>query len=245
MAAAETAVKPTDFPRRSYVYRVLEAAGARFAALGDAAVAMDFGKPPETELERARSLGIADLSPLPRTGLKGAGTVEWLSEQGLVIGPESNRAYAQAGSALAARLAPTEVLLLDGLAGEGRLIRRLEEAWRWGEEQPRKLIGYPMPRADSHCWFAVSGAQAPAMFAKICGADLRPAKFAEGAIAQISVAKISAIVIRHDLGPTTSFYLLADSASAEYLWHCVTDAMTEFEGGPVGLAALRGLAQPR
>jgi sarcosine oxidase subunit gamma len=238
-------VKPTDFPRRSYVYRVLEAAGARFEALGGCAVAMDFGKPVEMEIERAKKLAIADLSPLPRTGVKGAGTVEWLTEQGLVIGPESNKAYAQAGGALAARLAPTEILLLDGLAGEGRLIRRVNEAWRWGEEQPRRLIGYPMPRADSHCWFAVSGAQAPAMFAKICGVDVRPAKFAEGAIAQTSVARISGIVIRHDLGATFSCHLLADSASAEYLWHCVIDAMAEFEGGPVGLAALRALAQPR
>lgn len=244
MAAGAT-VKPTDFPRRSYVYRVLEAAGARFEALGEVAVAMDFGRPVEMEIERARKLAVADLSPLPRTGFKGAGTVEWLTEQGLVIGPESNRAYAQAGGALAARLAPSEILLLDGLAGEGRLIQRLNDAWRWGEERPRRLIGYPMPRADSHCWFAVSGTHAPAMFAKVCGVDLRPAKFAEGAIAQTSVARISGVVIRNDLGATLSYHLLADSASAEYLWHCVTDAMAEFEGSPVGLGALRALAQLR
>ena len=35
------------------------------------------------------------------------------------------------------------------------------------------------------------------------------------------------------------FYLLADSASGDYLWDCLLDAMMEFEGGPVGLAALQ------
>jgi hypothetical protein len=35
---------------------------------------------------------------------------------------------------------------------------------------------------------------------------------------------------------------LGDSASAEYLWDCLNDAMAEFDGAPVGLAALRGLA---
>ena len=38
-------------------------------------------------------------------------------------------------------------------------------------------------------------------------------------------------------------HLLADIASAEYLWGAVLDAMAEFGGRPVGLAALRILAE--
>ena len=34
---------------------------------------------------------------------------------------------------------------------------------------------------------------------------------------------------------------LADSASADYLWDCLQDAMNEFDGGPIGLTALREL----
>jgi sarcosine oxidase subunit gamma len=37
------------------------------------------------------------------------------------------------------------------------------------------------------------------------------------------------------------FHLLADSASADYLWEALLDAMAEFGGAPVGLAALRSL----
>jgi sarcosine oxidase, subunit gamma len=187
-------------------------------------------------------MGIADLSVLPRTGFKGAGTVEWLTSQGLAIGPDSNRAYRQAGGELAARLAPTEIFLIDSLAGAGELIRRLNSAWSWGSEKPRTLIGYPMPRSESHGWFMVTGARAPAMFAKICGVDLRLHRFSAGSIAQTSVAKMSAIVIRADLGDTPAFHLLADSASAEYLWTGVLDAMAEFDGAPVGWSALRKLA---
>jgi hypothetical protein len=36
--------------------------------------------------------------------------------------------------------------------------------------------------------------------------------------------------------------VLADMASSEYLWACLVDAMAEFRGVPVGLAALRRLA---
>ena len=57
--------------------------------------------------------------------------------------------------------------------------------------KPRRPIGYPVPRADSHCWFALSGLHAAEMFAKICGVDLRAHRFAEGAIAQTSVARMT------------------------------------------------------
>ena len=242
MTAVEAAVSPIDYPRRSCIYRVLQQAGARFAPINDAAIAVDFGKPIETEVPQARIMGIADLSVLPRTGFKGVGTVEWLTSQGLAIGPDSNRAYPQPGGELAARLAPTEIFLIGSLAGTGELVRRLNTAWSWGSEKPRRLTGYPMPRSESHAWFMVTGERAPAMFAKICGVDLRPHRFAVGAIAQTSVAKMSAIIIRADLGSVSAFHLLADSASAEYLWTCVLDAMAEFDGAPVGWSALRQLA---
>ena len=239
---AEASIAPAAHPRRSCIYRVLQQAGARFAPIDDAAIASDFGGPAEVEAEQARRMGIADLSVLPRTGFKGAGAVEWLTAQGLAIGPDSNRAYPQPGGELAARLAPTEIFLIDSLAGTGELVRRLNAAWSWGSEKPRRLIGYPMPRSESHAWFMVTGSQATAMFAKICGVDLRLHRFTGGAIAQTSVAKMSAIVIRVDLGGVPAFHLLADSASAEYLWTCVLDAMAEFDGAPVGWSALRKLA---
>ena len=238
----ETSASPTAFARRSCIYRVLQQAGARFAPVNEAAIAVDFGKPIEVESAQARRMGIADLSVLPRTGFKGAGAVEWLTAQGLAIGPDSNRAHPQPGGELAARLAPTEIFLIDSLAGTGELIRRLNAAWSWGNDKRRGLTGYPMPRSESHGWFMLTGECAPAMFAKICGVDLRLHRFAVGAIAQTSVAKMSAIVIRADLGGTPAFHLLADSASAEYLWTCVLDAMAEFDGAPVGWSALRKLA---
>ena len=102
-------------------------------------------------------------------------------------------------------------------------------------EEPR---GYPLPRLDSHAWFLVTGEHAPAMFAKICGVDLRPEKFDDLAIAQTSIARITAIAIRDDRGGYPAYHLLCDSASANYFWDCLLDAMAEFDGRPVGLAAL-------
>ena len=80
------------------------------------------------------------------------------------------------------------------------------------------------------------------MFSKICAVDLRSHKFANGEIAQTSVAKANSSVIRNDLGSTHCFYILTDVSSAEFLWDCLLDAMAEYDGRPVGVAALRALA---
>jgi sarcosine oxidase subunit gamma len=241
VAALPSVIEPNAQLRRSFVYRKLLEMGAHFAAINGGAVAMDFGDDVDDEARLARRLGIADLSPLPRTGFKGAGTIEWLHSQDVTIGPESNRGYRQAGGETALRLAPSEILLIDSLTGSGGFIGKLNAAWNWGTGTPRKPIGYPMPRADSHAWFAISGQHGAEMFAKICGIDLRPTKFADGSIAQTSIAKMSGIILRQDFGEVLGFHLLADSASADYLWDCLQDAMIEFDGGPIGLTALCGL----
>lgn len=227
---------PTDHARRSFVYRTLVESGATFITLGEAAVAQSFGA--GDEAVSARALGIADLSPLPRAGFKGWAAIGWLQAQGVAGIGRDNMADVQADGCLAARLAPTEVLLLGGLDGNVGLCASLPTAWSF-EAAPGT---YPVLRSDASFWFAITGTHAAAMFAKMCGVDLRPGRFADGAIAQTSLARMSAIIIRHDLGGTLAYYILGDSASAAFLWSCLIDAMAEFGGRPIGLAALHALA---
>nr|MBA3732720.1 hypothetical protein [Gammaproteobacteria bacterium] len=123
-------VKPTDFSIRSFHYRTLIEDGARFQATADAAVVLDYGIAPDEEVTHARHLGLADLSPLPRTGFKGGAAIEWLEAQGLIIDNENNRAscHEGAGAPVIARLADTEVLILGELAGIGERCERLNRA---------------------------------------------------------------------------------------------------------------------
>ena len=239
--ASLTNLDPATLKRRSFIYRKLAAAGAEFAEVNGGAVAMRYPVRGEQEATTARRMALADLSVLPHCGVKGRGTVEWLTSQGLAIGADSNKAYRQAGGELAARLAPTEIFLLDSLQGTGQLIGKLGSAWQWAPAAPRPQQGYPTPRQDSHGWFMVTGEKSAEMFAKICGVDLRPRHCPVGTIAQTSIAKMNGIIIRADLGSTLAYHLLADIASAEYLWTCLEDAIAEYDGGIVGLAALRSL----
>lgn len=230
-------IGPTDRLRRSYLYRVLAAAGANFTEINGAAVAADFGAA-DAEAAAARIMGLADLSPLPRVGYKGRGALEWARGHGVDIGEDNNIAYRQPDGELAARLADTEVVVIDNLDGTGALPHRLEAEWSMDNADG----GYLVNRQGANFWFMVTGEHAPAMFAKTCGVDLRPAKFPVDAIAQTSVARTNCIVIRADLGDTPAYHMMGDSASAAYQWGCLLDAAEEFSGTPIGIEALRRLA---
>lgn len=239
MAVAEP--QPADFKRRSFVAPRLVEAGATFEPVNGAAAAVRF-RPEAEELEIAERCGLVDLSPLPRFGIKGRGAVDWLTSQGMAVPEVPNTASRLDDGALAARLSASEVLVLSDFAA-GPRCDDLETAWqRDREAAPDTPRGYAVPRCDSHCWFAVTGRRAAEMFAKICAVDLRPHHFGNLSVAQTSAARVGVVVIRHDLSPPLpGYHVLADSASACYLWDCLVDAMAEFDGGPVGLATLRRL----
>lgn len=235
-------VQPTAFTRRSFAWRKVAAAGAVFEEIAGAAVAVSYRNATD-EAQTARRLGLADLSPLPRHGFKGLGTADWLAANGLAVPKEPNWTAAQPDGSLALRLAANEIFLLGDLKGAGRLGKELTDRWFAEGTPPATARGFTLPRQESHTWMLVSGEHAAAMFAKICGVDLRPEHFADGRIAQTSVAKMSALVARADQGRTLAYHLLCDSASAGYMWDCVVDAMAEFGGGPVGLRAMQGLTR--
>jgi sarcosine oxidase subunit gamma len=222
----------TDLPRRSFVHRKLVAHGARFIEVNGGLVPLQFGEDDETSA--ADRLGLADLCVLPRTGFKGQKVIPALEAKGLEL-TVPNQAVRQADGALAAVLAMTEVLILGPVSGDDRRIRTLERGWSLDQADGCYLV----PRQDSHFWFAFTGDRASAALTKLCGVDLRLARFADLSIAQTSVARSNCVVVRADLGALPAFHLLGDSASAGYLWDCLLDAMAEFGGRPVGLAALQ------
>lgn len=171
-------------------------------------------------------LVIADLSGLPRLGFKGRGTLPAMQTRGLQFEHTPNRAFRQSDGSLCLVLAASEVFLLSSLNGDDRGFSNLESQWRIEDNEKT----YPMPRRHSHAWFALDGDAAPELFSKICAVDLRPQSFGDLAIAQTSVARLNAIVLRADLGARPIYHLLADSAASSYMLTCLKDAAEEFGG---------------
>jgi sarcosine oxidase subunit gamma len=225
-----SAVEPSRYTRRSFVYRRLVEAGAKFTAIGDCAVAENFpgrGGLPER-------LALIDLSPLPRCGFKGPGVMEWIVARGMTAPENNDRVRIQNGGELLARLADTEILLLSPPAAPSQ--SAIMEA-----DAPADAGCYSVPRRDSHAWFMLTGRFVRPCLEKLCGADLRPDRLTNLSARQTMVARLSTIVIRQDQDDTPAFHLLADSASALYLWDVLIDAMKEFHGGPAGLRAIKAL----
>ncbi|AYG70866.1 MULTISPECIES: sarcosine oxidase subunit gamma family protein [unclassified Rhizobium] len=177
------------------------------------------------------SVLIHDLTPIGRTGFKGAGTSDWTASQVSAIPDRPNRAVTLADGTVVARLGKEEYLVLDSRKSPGSVSAELEATWAKGSTESSARMGYPLPRADSHSWLFLEGTRVPEMMAKICGVDLRLANFPEGEIAQTIVARIGAVIIREIGAPSKGLHLLTDFASADYLWEVLEDASAEYGGG--------------
>jgi sarcosine oxidase subunit gamma len=230
------APQPEDRPRRSFIYRRLRAGGAVFGEIADVVVAIHYGNE-ASEAKRAQRLGLADASPLNRTGFKGSTALAWLKRQGVRGLDTDHTTDLQTTGELVARLAPTEAMIIGGIRGEQDLCRDLESVRRAGPERGC----YPVMRRDANFYFVIVGVEASNVMAKLCAVDLRHDRFLPGYVAQTMVAQLPMIVIRSDFGETPALHLLGDSASAGYVWDCLLDAMEEYDGQPVGLVALHNL----
>ena len=228
------AISPTDTIRRSNLYRVSAGLGAQWVEVNGFACPANYGNA-QAEGPAAAQLGIADLTALPRAGYKGWDMAGWTGSQGIDL-PEPNQAKTQSDGALACRLSGGELLLISDDSAASTTIDKLADVWTMDG-----AVCFPVPRSDTNARITITGASVPHMMAKMCGIDLRAHRFENHHIAQTSVARMNAILIRNDRGDTYALDMVLDSASIVYMWECLTDAMAEFDGRAVGLEAVRAL----
>ena len=173
-----------------------------------------------TRAVSTNGLSLLDLTEISRAGVKGKDLSLWITANAITIGDELNRAYLQSDGSLIVRLSPGELLLLADPSSPSDPMTKYE--------LDPSYTCYPVRRYDSHYWFALSGERCPELFAKLCAVDLSAHNFADHSIAQTLVARSSAIIVRHDNGDLTRYYLLGDSSMKQYMLSCLNDAMAEF-----------------
>ena len=232
------AANPMQCVRRSMLYRWHERHGASFVEHAGAIVVAGYGAD-AVEAPAARELGLCDLSTLPRWGVTGRGATASLTDVGFDLPPVVNRSVRQVNGDLLARLSDHEYLLL----ATGQLIAAEPPAgFPYLRDHAAGPV-YELPRQDSHAWFAITGRQASAALATICGVDMRDVSFKDGAVAQTSIARVSAVVLRNDLGDSPCFFILASSTAAEYLWDAIAGAMDMPGAAVIGMHALGSLVE--
>ena len=220
-------VDPTCVHRRSPIEATLHAAGGSEVAIGDGVRANSLPLP----LNGA--CGFADLTTFPRTGFAGARCAAWLAAKGLTVPADTGRVAPDSGR-LVARLAPDEVLVLDDETGVASSAA-LNAAAR--DEAPPHC--YPLPWGDSVACFAISGLQAGATLGRLVELDLRTQVFADLTVARTLVAGVPGVLLRADRAGRRTYYVLPQSASARYVWHCLARIGEELGLVPAGAAGLR------
>ena len=220
--------QPESLLRRSQLARWHIAHDAVFESHADRSVVTAYAN------EVVDALGLCDLSLLPRTGLKGRGAPKFMASLVSDLPQEPNNALFTKDGTIVARLSNEEFLILGSLSFDSQVVADIEATTNSAGDK----AAYPLPRADSHCLFALVGAAAADAMAKLCAVDLRARKFPPGAIAQTSIARVSGVVISHEFGSQSGFFILCDTASTEYLWRSIIDAIGEYGGGAIGLQSI-------
>lgn len=91
----------------------------------------------------------------------------------------------------------------------------------------------------------VAGPMSRAVLGKLCALSLHPEAFPNGHVAQSSVAKVHAVIVRNDVAQVPAFELYVERPYALYVWESVLDAGREFDVAPIGWRARAMLRSER
>lgn len=215
----------SKFQRRSFVSRKLN--GTEFLKVNDGGVLVNT-LTNQSEFQTDQS-GLIDLSVAHRVGFRGANAAEHIEASGYPLPSEPNFCQLSANGELVLRLGETEFWIL---ANTNNLTQE------FNSQAIAVDRCYPLFCQNSHSWLMMVGPSLPEIMSKICGVDLSLAQFPVGEVRQTSVARINAVIVHHEVDQKSVFSILSDSASAEYLWEVLLDAMKEFDGSAMGLSAI-------
>jgi sarcosine oxidase subunit gamma len=215
----------TTFTRRSPAHDALEHLKPRWGRLKDMPVALDYGDP-RAESERAKGLGLCDVSAFPRITVKGPGASRWLGEQGLEI-PAGIYSVGRAGRTdRIIRTGGAEFLIEDGVDGQTAL--------RLISTQKEGVPGvYRIPRQDAS--YLLMGKDANLVLLETCGVDCSGRE--ERAVFS-RVAGVSCALLAVEIHKLPAFQIWCDPSYGAYLWETLLEIVRDKGGGPVGMSSV-------
>lgn len=226
MNASNVASLPS---RRSPAHDAQRAAHVQWTVLESMQVVERFGG---DDSARARTLGIADVSHLYRTGFKGQGVAAWLAEQGLPVPEAPNTWQALANGGFVARLGLTEYLIEDGLAGR--------TSAKLAHREPALRV-YPVLRQDLA--LALCGEALHELLLQTCNVNFRALELEAKPVVLTSMAGVAVTVLPGERLGRPYYRLWADGTYGVYLWETLAGIAGELGGGPVGLATITEIDQ--
>lgn len=212
--------------RLSPVHRAIAALQPDWGEFNDMLIALQFD---HNDSQRMAVLGIADLSCLPRYGIKGPGCVDWLLAQGMVM-PDVNSWALLAGGGLIARLGKTEFLLEDSFGGN--MVQSLQTQLA---DRPPGV--YPVLRQDAA--LVLSGTIVHQLLRQTCSFNFMTVAVASHPLVLTTMVGVAVTILPQMTTDGLIYRIWCDGTYGEYLWGTLLEIATELNGGAVGLNHLK------
>ena len=211
--------------RRSPVHDLLEPMRPVWTKVQGMAAVLRFSDPQQEERLKGR-LALADLSCLPRLGLKGGRVLPWLQENGLQTAEALYAVTPIEDHGILVRIDREEVILEDGLQGEA--VSRIQD--RLSANPPGV---YRVERQEAS--FLLIGSRTHEVLSQTCGHDFRESA---GQVVLSRVAGVSCRLLQVEVSGIAGFRIWLDPSYSVYLWKTLLGIVREDGGDAVGLGCL-------
>ncbi|HKO25642.1 MAG TPA: hypothetical protein VJY65_13005 [Chloroflexota bacterium] len=213
--------------RLTALYHAHVAAGAALVERDGWLLPRSYGNPTVEQTAVREAVGLLDISESGKLDLKSDDLDAALGDafKGIVH-VEVGRAVpaGEGGKTRVCRLTEGQALLVtapDALQGTLNALGKVASA---------QTCTHVTDLTSALCGLRLVGPRAPAVLERLSWLDLVPDRFADGALAQGSVARIHALIVRRDMVGLTGYDLYVDRDLGAYLW----DVLLE-QGAPLGL----------
>ncbi|HKB83650.1 MAG TPA: hypothetical protein VKD04_10660 [Burkholderiales bacterium] len=183
------------------------------------------------DASKLESVAVADLSFLPKLGLKGPAAEQWLASLDITLPAKANGWAPLAGHGVIARLGRSEFFLEDSNAsGTVGSIRTA-----LGSGAPGV---YPVIRQDAG--FALAGKHVNELLVQTCNVNFAQFNPQERIAVMTQMIGVSILAIRTDYKEMPCYRIWCDPTFAPYFWGTVAEIAGELGGGVIGADGLPG-----
>jgi sarcosine oxidase subunit gamma len=175
------------------------------------------------------AVALADLSFLPRFGLKGPAAEQWLKGRSMDLPARVNGWVSLPGDGVIARLGRSEFFLEDGAAADA--VGAIRDAL--GSGTPGV---YPVIRQDAG--FALAGTRANELLVQTCNVNFEEFGSEEGIAVMTQMIGVSVLAIRINKKNVPCYRFWCDPTFAPYFWETISEIAGELGGGVIGVDSL-------
>jgi sarcosine oxidase subunit gamma len=180
---------------------------------------------------KLNAVALADLSFLPKFGLKGSQAEQWLESRNIALPARANGWTSLPGAGLIARLGRSEFFLEDGADADA--VGAIRTALGTGAPDV-----YPVIRQDAG--FALAGMRVNELLVQTCNVNFEEFGPEERIVVMTQMIGVSVLAIRTHYKQMPCYRLWCDPTFAPYFWETLSEIAGDLGGGVIGADGLPG-----